>query len=238
MLEGRDTGASSRSKAFVIPHLDVRVTEQPSPRSGLSALGLGDFVREGCFLLVHSGTLLRARDPRPLLRAFHRLVTSSPVDHTGDRLLLLGGVDRSHASHPEWRPLERSGHLLRVERRVDYGTTLAIASRATANVVLEAPDPVSPFFPAKLVDCLAARLPILALTPPRSVVRELLGGDYPLLRTPDDEDGVLEALETLWGAWRRERLDELTPPESARAAVAEGPFRATLDEVLRHVTGT
>lgn len=188
------------------------------------------------FLLVHTGTLLGPRSPLPLLRAFRRLLTEGDERASLSRLVLLGSVDRRHRADGEFLALRdelESAGTLRVEdARTDHATALALARRATATVLIEADDPESPFFPAKLADYLVADRPIVALSPTRSVARDLLGADHPLWCAPADDDGVLRALRLLWAAWSDGRLDDFRAPPGARAAASPDHGVAAVGELV------
>lgn len=193
------------------------------------------------FLLVHTGTLLRQRSPLPLLRAFRRLLADGDEQATQSRLVLLGSVDRSHRADAEFLALRdelaSGGNLGVDDARTGHATAFGLACRATATVLIEADDPESPFFPAKLADYLMADRPILALSPPRSVARDLLGVNHPLWCPPGDEDAILTALRTLWTAWRAGRLDDLRAPPDARTAVSPGHAVAAVDELVERAIG-
>ncbi len=188
------------------------------------------------FLLVHTGTLLGQRSPLPLLRAFRRLLTEGHDRASRSRLVLLGSVDRRHRADREFLTLrdelESTGTLRIEDARTDHATALALARRATATVLIEADDPESPFFPAKLADYLVADRPIVALSPTRSVARDLLGADHLLWCAPADDDAVLRALRLVWTAWSNGRLDDLRAPSEARAAVAPDHAAAAAREVV------
>jgi hypothetical protein len=52
---------------------------------------------------------------------------------------------------------------------------------ASGIIVLEAEAEYSPFMPAKLADILKERKPVIAITPPYSEVRDILGSEYPYI---------------------------------------------------------
>lgn len=188
------------------------------------------------FLLVHTGTLLGPRSPLPLLRAFRRLLADGEDQASQSRLVLLGSIDRTHRRDVRFlalrEELESSGNLRVEDVRTNHATAFGLTRRATATILLEADDPESPFFPGKLADYLVADHPILALSPPRSVARDLLGASHPLWCAPTDEDAILAALRVIWAAWREGRLAELRAPSSARGSVSAAHAVGTVDELV------
>jgi hypothetical protein len=116
------------------------------------------------------------------------------------------------------------------ELRISYQRAIEIMRTTVGCVVLEATAESSPFFPAKLSDCLWVRKPILALSPRQSTTADLLGSDYPLLITPDDVPGITRALNRLWDHWKQERLADLVPAETVVEGISDrAAVRALLD---------
>lgn len=227
----RTIGASLGDRLVVVPHVGGPTSDGAPDRALVDRL-CGDRP----LLLVHTGTLLRQRSPRALLEALDRLAARSPVWADQARLVLLGRLDRRHRADPALQEvvgrLEAAGCLRVHDGRAHHATALAVTERATAAVLIEADDPESPFFPAKLADYVASDRPVLALTPGRSVARDLLGDAHPLLVTPGDRDGVVRALEAVREAWAGDALDPLRPRPEARALVSAGHARDVADECI------
>lgn len=215
----RASGVDLGGRRGVLPHIGGEIGNE-EPDSPLVDRLRGDRP----FLLVHTGTLLPQRSPIPLLRAFRRFLDDGGERADQSRLVLLGSIDRRHRGDGEFLALrddlETGGALAVVDGRTNHATALALARRATAAVLIEADDPESPFFPSKLADYLTAGLPLIALSPPRSVALDLLGADHPLWCPPGDEDAITAALHSLWSAWRDGRLDDFRPGRAARLTVS------------------
>src|SRR5262249_9115313 len=73
-------------------------------------------------------------------------------------------------------------------------------------LVIDAPADEGLFLPSKLVEYLPAGKPILALTPPNGASADLVRAlGYPVV-APDDEPGILAAVESLIVARQNGRL--------------------------------
>lgn len=227
----RATGVDLADRQALVAHIGGGIDGDEADQEWVDRIGEGR-----PFLLVHTGTLLGPRSPVPLLRAFRRLIRDGPEQAAQSRLVLLGSLDRRHRSDERFlalrAELEATGNLRVEDRRTTHATAFALARSATATVVIEADDPESPFFPAKLADYLVAGPPILALAPERSVVRDLLGVGHPLCCRPNDVDAISAALDRLWHAWRDDRLDKLHPPREVRDLVTAGAAAAAVGEVV------
>lgn len=193
------------------------------------------------FLLVHTGTLLPQRSPLPLLRAWRHLLDDGDEQAERSRLVLLGSIDRRHRGDREFvalrADLEAAGALRVEDGRTNHATAYALARRATAAVLIEADDPESPFFPAKLADYLVADLPVLALTPASSVARDLLGADHPLCCPPSNEDAITASLRALWSAASEGRLDTLRAPDQVRQRVSADQGVIAVRELVQGTLG-
>jgi len=154
-------------------------------------------------------------------------------------LVFVGGVqgeNLQHLTQGEWSQLIGRENLVCLDQRINYHRALEIAKSAVAVVILEANAAESPFFPAKLVDYLWLRKPILALSPKMSVVADILGADYKLRVAPDDSHGVTNALSTLWSHWTTGRLSELIPSQSILDSMSEAAILAKLESVFDHLS--
>lgn len=228
----RDDLRGARHKAFVVPHV-----------AGGWSLPAADDVPPvamppSALTLLHAGTLLRERDPRPLLSAVQHFVGNDARRAAQLRLVFMGRVDATHLASPEWQALTAAGILACVNERVSYGRALAAARAATALVILEPAAAESPFFPAKLADSLAAGRPILAVTPDASVTSDLLGRDHPLRVPAGDRARMLAAIERLWSAWVQGDVAGVLPPRTALAPLHESAVGAAAAAVFAHVLDT
>lgn len=234
----RSSGIDLSNKRIVLPHVggDIGDVGSGNDDGAVDERLIDRLCGDRPFLLVHTGTLLPQRSPVPLLRAFRHLLADGGEQAGDSRLVLLGSVDRRHRADDEFlalrAELEAGGSLRVHDGRTAHATALALARRATAAVLIEADDPESPFFPAKLADYLVADLPIIALSPPRSVARDLLGPDRPLWCPPTDEDAIVAGLRALWEAWRAGRLDDFRPSDRARDTVSPAHAATTVNEIV------
>lgn len=221
-----------REKAFVVPHV-ARWAEDGGGAAD-PAVCLEDGWTPGSFVLLHTGTLLSKRSPRNLIRAYRRFLEGSPERREKSRLVFVGRAHRDHENQREWIEAREHPNIEIVARRVPYSESLRLLRAAAVPVVLEASGAESPFYPGKLADYLAAEKPVLALSPGQSVTADLLGRDYPLLVSPDDEEGIARAIERAWTHWKQGSLASLRPPASARLASSPEVVRRRLIEAFEY----
>jgi hypothetical protein len=223
-------GVDPGGRAHVVPHLGL-----PLP-AGAPDAGPGVPWPARPFVVAHLGALLGPRDPTTLLEGWRRLAEQQPqaADEVG--LAFCGSIDRRHLAHGGWA---RWLDGLDAREAIAVGTTrvradVARHAAAVADVgaVIESPDPVSPFLPAKVADLVASGKPVLALTRAGSPTAELLGADHPLRADPDDADAVARALATAWRAWQDGTLHRLAPPAGAAERVSAPVVGAALDAAL------
>jgi hypothetical protein len=238
MLRGRL--APCRSKAVVIPHI---VGELPMASDYHAPPAVAQ--EPGRFVILHAGSLLEPRQPWGLVEAFRRFAAQDPARALKAELLFVGGISRFHKADPRWAEAVRTQGVRFIEERVAYAHSLQLLRQAAVAVVLEAENAESPFFPAKLTDCLLCRKPILALSPAESVAADILGAGYPYRCLASDSARIARILEELWGLWQAGRLAEAAiPPEQvsrlSMKAVGERCrtfFAAALDDWRRKKCG-
>jgi hypothetical protein len=220
-----------QEKAFVLPHIatDVGVMSRSVDIPELRDCSAEDFT------LIHTGTLIAKRSVEPLLAGFMGFLAESPVERRCAKLVLVGGIHRSHAESSTWKKALTHPNVLIVDRRINYGDALTITRRATAAVILEADGPHSPFLPGKVADYMWLRKPVIALTPRESALSDLLGSDYPLLVPPGDRDHVLRTLRRAWESWRNGQFQKFSPPASAVRSISAETARVRFDELAEWV---
>jgi glycosyltransferase involved in cell wall biosynthesis len=234
MLRGKL--APCRGKGVVIPHIVGELPMAPDYRAAATVVQEPDR-----FVILHAGSLLEPRQPWGLIEAFRRFAAKDPARSDKAELLFVGGINRFHKADPRWAGAVRTQGVRFIEERVTYAHSLELLRQAAVAVVLEAENAESPFFPAKLADCLLCRKPILALSPAESVASDILGAGYPYRCLASDSARIARILEELWSLWQAGRLAEAAiPPEQvsrfSMKAVGERCktfFAAALDDWQR-----
>lgn len=225
-----------RRKAFVVPHISTHRTSAPS--AAVSSALTNQIVTPGHFNIVHTGSLMLARDPKALLKGFADFIAHDPERRRLSRLTFVGYVHRVLAALPEWTALINSGNVFRYDQRVSYWQARDIMGAADVLVLLEAEAPESPFYPGKLADYLSLQRPILAMSPKRSGTADILGNDYPLRVQPTDAAGITRLLSGLWEHWRARRLDDCLPPARARDACSEQVAQGRVADMFAFLSST
>jgi hypothetical protein len=215
-----------RRKAFVVPHM----AGDPIPTVATGTVNVP--LEEDHLNIVHTGTLLRERDPRSMLRGFLNFVDQGDERRRLARLILVGRVDRAHTNSNEWATLTRRGLLRCIDHRVSYRCALAVSRRANCLMILEANTKDSPFFPAKLADYLWLGKPIIAVSPEASATADILGRDYALRVPPSDSAVAATVFERVWNAWREGALERLAPPRSLAESMSEAAVGRCMNGVF------
>ncbi|MDB4759032.1 hypothetical protein OAF99_01695 [Akkermansiaceae bacterium] len=153
-------------------------------------------VRDGCFNLLHSGTLLGPRDPSFLFAAFQKLLDDHPDAENKAFLHIVGRLTPEHMKIVS----EKKGNIFVHDKRYSYLESLRLQKASQVLVILEAVTDDSPFMPAKLADYAMAGKPILALTPSTSETSRLLSEISETV--PNGEtDRIYCALKSLYLEW-------------------------------------
>ncbi|GBC62219.1 hypothetical protein DENIS_3188 [Desulfonema ishimotonii] len=187
-------GIKERKNISIIPHigLDTEVTP-PAREPG-----------ESVFRLCHAGNLSRERNPALFLRALKRLVET---DAAPNRIQL----DIIGVENVELGTLIRETGLtehVTFTGTLSYMKTLERLASGTVQVILEAPCPTGIFLPSKFTDYVQTGRPVLAVSPARGTMNDLLafhGGGLAVDCTSAGD--IFAGLQTLYGQWQAGILD-------------------------------
>lgn len=162
--------------------------------------------RTDAFRLCHAGKLCNARDPRKFLEAVRQfLVAQRPPagQFTFDQI---GHVDSDLLALSREYGIQEH---VRCTGPMSYLATMEYLSQSDVVVLVEAPCEEGIFLPSKLVDYAQTGRPILAASPKIGTVADLLakhGGG--IVADTSSCESIVEALTTLYKAWKREELDK------------------------------
>lgn len=223
---------SAEAKSFIIPHLamdvDYSLCDQDIENTS---------IEKDNFTLIHTGSLLKGRFPDGLLKAFQRFIDKAPIRRKKSRLLFVGRFFDVHLQKNDLLDkLLESGNLQIINRRLSYQIVMRLSSLATAMIIIEASAIESPFFPAKLTDSIWVKKPILALSPQESTVADILGKEYPLLVSPDNEAQIEYALEVLWDAWRKDHFLPLLPNQKCLTSMNIDAFHSSMESLVNFIS--
>lgn len=182
----------AKEKAIIIPHLirkDLNDTGDYPP-----------YFDSTLFNVLHAGSLMSARNPMSLVRAFEQFLSQNLEAQEQARLVMVVG---GSVFHNEMSSIAtRLPQLILSNKQEDFQTTYNMQQQAAVNVVLEAKGPASPFLPGKVPHCVAANKPLLLLGPYYSETRNVLGMDYPYWSEIDDTQKISQLLEQLFKEWQ------------------------------------
>jgi glycosyltransferase involved in cell wall biosynthesis len=207
--------AELRDKVAVVPHgFDAAALERAPHDDGRQENGPLRVVYTGRF---YSGL----RTPVALLHALARLNAEKPLVDSLE-ITFVGPFVTGFAQVARSLGVQ---HLVRFHEKVSVSKAQSIAAAADVLLVIDAPSAgPSPFLPSKLVDYLALRKPIVAITPLQGASASLVRRVGGLVAAPDDETGIAIALRDLLRRWRERTL--LVGSEFDRVA-ADYDIRAT-----------
>ncbi|MGA7731713.1 MAG: hypothetical protein WCD37_10640 [Chloroflexia bacterium] len=186
-------------KAHVAPHLGYFQVSAPIYSPG------------EVFTIVFTGLLLPQRYPGTFLRALRRFLDATPSAAGKIEVLFVGR--NMPLLDKDVDALDLS-HVLRVSPYSDPDDVWPVLCAADVLLLLESPMQEGVFMPSKLADYLSARRPILALSPEQGTVSDYLSEGGGLRVDADSEEGVLDALRTLYNRWQLGCLHDLVPPDS------------------------
>ena len=152
---------------------------------------------------MHTGRFYDGvRTPECLLQAVAVLSRRQPLAHAL-RIVFVGTPIPSHRRLATSLGLDP---VVEFTGRLPFAESARWAAAADVLLLIDAPAEENLFLPSKLVDYLPAGKPILALTPPRGASADLVRAlGYPVV-APDDEGGIVAALDALLAAHRDGRL--------------------------------
>lgn len=142
-------------------------------------------VEENKFFL-HTGTLLKNREVKDIIRGFEKAKYSGGLD-MNQKLLFVGGVNYE-VDHL------KSDDVLFIKERIPYDEVVNLSKSATALMIIEHKSELSPFLPAKVPEYLAAEKKVMHFGPKNSECNRLFGNDIStkISAEIDDVDQISE----------------------------------------------
>jgi hypothetical protein len=200
-------------------------------------------VRKKGFTLLHAGKLgnseITGRPTSALLKGYADFIKRDESAREEAKLVLVG---------PEDGETQRLIQHLGIQENVlstgivSYEDSLKKIGEASVCILLEADEKEGIYLPSKLVDYLAARKPVFAVSPQVGVANDLAIAGGIVRVGQNDHLGVERELLRLYGDYKRGRLDLNNPPlnmvtQFTGQAVAKKFLAAASDVVTRHEEG-
>ncbi len=189
-----------RKRVEVIPHVGASVDVTSNERD---------------FVIVHAGKLrmheATGRRANAMIEGLAQFFAVNPAARPRTRLVFVGPEDPVTAQYAAALGVESSVTSI---GQVGYDESLAFIASATACLLVEADLDTGIFLPSKLCDYIAARKPIIALSPATGTVNDLSKEGGIIRVGPHDSGGVADALQILFDAFVRGGLGRYAPPES------------------------
>ncbi len=182
-------------KSLIIPH---QLRSIP-----FSKQDLPNYFDTDKFNLLHAGSLLDLRDPKPIIEAYQEFLNKVPKAKDDSSLLFIGKASVF------------TGYLLKQQSRipqiylskdyVPFKNVYAMQQLASINIILEAKSEISPFLPGKFPHCVAANTPMFLIGPYYSECKRILGETYPYQFDFDDVDKLANAMVETYKIWQDDK---------------------------------
>jgi hypothetical protein len=217
-----------KEKGMVIPHPGKIADNIADVNSNLDVnLPLSKFN------MVHAGSLLGPRDPKPLLTAYKQFLEKNPEAVQNSTISVIGKVFDTHGKIEE--VMGRFGSNLNIIQRITYKRVFEILKQSDVNIIIEAKTEISPFLPGKFSDYISANKPIMSLSPRKSEVRRLLGYDN-VLCTENGNIEIIERIITeLYAQWKTRHIP-LNYGEDLKEYIAPLSVGKSFEAIARTLT--
>jgi glycosyltransferase involved in cell wall biosynthesis len=181
-------------------------------------------------VLTHAGNLYGARKPQPLLEGLAMCIRDGRVPADGIRLALVGKICPDLDVQAEVLRLGLTG-VVTVTPPVAHDAALTLLSASHVLVVIQ-PDTALQV-PAKLYEYVGLRRPILALADEGAVARVVRDGDFGLVVSPSNVDGIATAVTQLY---RNHEALAHASADNPRAAQYDARYQsAIMTEILSNL---
>jgi glycosyltransferase involved in cell wall biosynthesis len=192
-------------KAEIIPHVGYRINANSQVDK---------------FNLVHAGklglTLSTYRSSKGLLMGISKFLLAHPDASKITKLTLVGEDKDRQSEDKERRSITKNMGLKDIVRSVgwvSYEQSLQYINSASLCILVEGPMVEGIFFPSKFVDYIAAKKPVLALSPSVGVIADIIPSRGVFRVDADDHDAVAKALSFFYKRFKEGTLDEVSPSE-------------------------
>lgn len=181
-----------KAKSIILRHQSIEVKNSLKNQQA--------YFSENKFVVLHSGNLLKQRDPFPLIEAWTNFLKNNPNASDNAKLVFLGNGEYHE---PELSEMCSKYSILRISKNIDYEIARQLESRSTINVILEAKAEISPFLPAKFTGLVLANKIILHLGPKNSEVLDILGSSYEWHSSAGNVAAICDCLSKLYDKWKK-----------------------------------
>ncbi len=186
----------------------------------------------GKFKILHAGSFYNLRSPKHFLQAYRLFLGRHPKSAGNVEVVFAGSLGKYEGLlKPFHGNIVLKRNLSRDALKQEYAGSDAL-------LLIDAPVPKSPFFPAKLPEYFAAKRPILALSPEdgasADAVREANAG---VVVPPSDVPKIADALEGYYSLWKEGKLFSAFRPEALERYSARN-YGARFSEIIQSVIKT
>lgn len=184
-----------KGKSLIIPHQlrSIDFSEEDLP----------NYFNEKKFNLLHAGSLLDLRDPKPIVEAYKTFLNKVPEAKNDTGLFFIGKA--SIFTNYLLQQQKQMPQLYVSKDYVPFNKVYAMQQSASVNIILEAKSEISPFLPGKFPHCVAANKPIFLIGPYYSECKRILGDSYPYQFDFADVDKLTNAMIETYRIWQDDK---------------------------------
>jgi len=172
-----DNGKSLLNKSFVIPNSfdpELIICQKKNLKNKTN----------NKVKIIHAGNFYGARQPTYFLKAWSSLLASAPSLKNEVEITFVGDIDANVKKLISSLNLRDTVKFTGI---VPYFESLSYLAEADALLIIDAPlELPSPFLPSKLVEYMAFRKPIFALTPKKGITADVLSKYGGCVSSPND----------------------------------------------------
>lgn len=210
-----------RKKVFILPHvceLDHHVLDAN--------------YRDGKRLhIVHTGNLYSDRVPYALINALNVLRQADTSLHEKLAVHFIGFTEKKFIGAVDNAKLN---DIVSFRPSVPFMDSIGYMLRADVLLVVDAPVSPGVFLPSKIMDYIAARKPILGLTPDNGETKDLLTELGCMCVPPDNARGIAEKLKVFLVAHADNKLSALIPDETILNRFSHHVAAKNMEKIVLH----
>lgn len=165
--------------------------------------------------IIHSGSLVSPRNPRPVINALSRIVKNNPSINI--HFTFLGKMEQGDSVYI--KSMEHLQGLISIIPAVEYKKSLDILASQDVACVIEADCGVGGgvFLPTKVTDFMQIHKPIFAISPRKGVLEDLYEeSSIGYFADIHDETSIYEGLLMIYRDFERGKLKKSSVPQSYR----------------------
>tara|TARA_R110002072_G_scaffold117281_15_gene248287 strand:+ start:2635 stop:3888 length:1254 start_codon:yes stop_codon:yes gene_type:complete len=189
-----------KDKSLIIPH-QIFPLETINENSPL-------FFKADFFSLIHAGSLMKQRNPRPLVNGYIKFLQETPGAKEQSQLIFIGTIDENHKDFLNQVAANHKQIVIQ-DKYMEFNQASNLQRLASMNIILESNAEISPFLPGKFPHAVQTNKYILHIGPKQSETANLLGKNYPFQIENKNEDDIKNCIKIAFSKWKTNPEDFL-----------------------------